>query len=269
MNKLLLLPLLLGALFGCSKKDALESEQHDRVALSFIEPPPRVKSRNRRDATPTSMLAYEHTINIRADAETIPRHLANAQAACVRQKFGACSVLVVNQQGGDNPTAALTVRIAPTGVEQVIAIASQGAEIESRSSQAEDLAVVVQDNAALRDRLEREHKRLGEFQERRDLAVADMIALSRQLAEVEAQLQASERESAQHQRRLETNLLTLHFFPHRSETGQNEIVQAFRDVGGTVSSGTAWTIRALAFLIPLLFLLVVLVTFWRLWRRRR
>ena len=109
---------------------------------------------------------------------------------------------------------------------------------------------------------------MQEFQQRRDLAVADMIALSQRMAEAEAQLQAAEQEGAQHRRRIDTQLLTLHFQPPGGQEGRNEIGQAVRDFGKILSMGTAWTIRAAAFLIPLLLVLAVLVAGVRRWRRR-
>lgn len=219
-------------------------------------------------APPGALLAYEHEVAIELAADAIPARLAEAQAACSAQTFGDCSVLSVQQQGGEYPSAGLSVRIAPAGVEPLIALASRDAEVGSRSTRAEDLAQVVQDSAQERARLQVERTRLLEFQQRRDLAVADMIALSKQLADVETQLQANQREAAQHRRRLDTNLLTLNFRPPGGESGRNEIVQAFGDFGRTLSMGTAWTIRALAFLIPLGLLLAGLLVLIRRLRRR-
>lgn len=222
------------------------------------------------EADDGAMLAYEHHVSIQLPAaEIVPRQTA-AQAACTEGRFGKCVVLSVSQQGGDHPSAGLTVRIVPAGVEPMIAMAGDGAEIGSRSTRAEDLAVVVRDNALEQDRLQREMQRLQEFQQRRDLAVADMIALSERLAATQAQLAAAERDGAQHRRRIDTQLLTLSFAPTDGQAGRSEIMQAVDDFGATLSMGTAWTIRALAFLIPVAVLLaIVLVVIRRLRRNAR
>ena len=215
-----------------------------------------------------AMLAYEHNAGIAIDADAIPARLQAARDACSSRKFGACVVLNVQQSGGDHPGAMLSMRIVPAGVEPMIALASDGARLGNRSTHAEDLAVVVRDNRQVQDRLRKELARLQEFQQRRDLAVADMIALSQRMAEAEAQLQAAEQEGAQHRRRIETQLLTLNFTPPGGQEGRNEIAQALRDFGKLLSMGTAWTIRAAAFLIPLLLALGVLVLVVRRLRRR-
>lgn len=151
----------------------------------------------------------------------------------------------------------------------MIALAGTGADIGSRSTRAEDLAVAVRDNDRQRDRLRRELERLQEFQQRRDLAVADMIALAGRIAETEAHQQAAEQEAAQHRRRIDTQLLTLSFTPPGGQSGRSEIGRAMRDFGATLAMGTAWTIRALALLIPIGLLVAVLLAAVRAWRRRR
>ena len=211
-----------------------------------------------------AMLAYEHHVSVSLDRDDIPPRLKAVQAACDQRRFGQCTVLDMSEQGGDYASASITVRVVPDGVEPLIELAGKGGEIGSRNTHAEDLAEVVRDNDSLRARLENERTQLQAFQQRRDLAVADMIALSRQLAEVEAQLQEAQQAAAQHRMRIETQKLTIRFGPPEGQSGRNEIAQAVRDFGGTLAMGTAWTIRAAAFLIP-----VVIVLGFALWAFRR
>lgn len=212
-----------------------------------------------------SFLAYEHSVGVRMAAAGIDSRLKAAQAACNEGRFGECVVLSVQQQGGDYPSASLGMRIVPSGVEPMVALASEGADIGQRSTRAEDLAVAVRDNELSLARLRNERERLQAFQSRRDLAVADMIALSRQLAEVESRLEAAEQQGAQHRRRIDTQLLTLNFQPPSAQSNRNDIVVALRESGGILAAGVAWTIRALAFLLPILVLVAGVV----LWTRRR
>ncbi len=216
-----------------------------------------------------NFLAYEHSAVIQLAAAEIPARVREAQAACGEGRFGQCVVLNVQQEGGDSPQATLGMRIVPAGVEPMLAQASKGSEIGSRSTRAEDLAVVVRDSDMAQARLRSERERLQEFQARRDLAVADMIALSRQLAEVESQLEAAEQQGAQHRRRIDTQLLTLHFRPTAAQESGNEVLKALKESGSILAHGIAWTIRALAFLLPLLVLVTVAVVMVRRWRRRR
>lgn len=216
-----------------------------------------------------AMLAYEHHVGIQLPAERIAERQQSVQQACSSARFGACVVLNVHQQGGDHPSASVTVRIVPEGVEPMIGLAGEDARLGSRNTRAEDLAVAVRDNAQVQDRLHREMERLQQFQQRADLAVADMIALSERIASVEAQLEGAAQLEAQYRRRIDTQLLTLDFRPPGGQAGRSQVGQALRDVVATLSLGTAWTIRAVAFLAPLVLVLAVLVAVIRRIRRRR
>lgn len=242
-----------GALAGCAKQ---ESGHLPRTAMV-------IKS------TAGEFLAYEHDVTLRLEAERIPARVHALQEACLRKQHGDCTVLEVSQRGGDDPRGMLTVRIVPAGVEPLIAAASEGADLGNRSTRAEDLAEAVRDNALTRSRLQKELSGLQIFQQRRDLSVADMIALSQQVSKLEAQQEAADQEAAQQQRRIQTQKLTLHFEAPGGESGRDEIRQAVRDFVSTLASGTAWTIRAVAFLIPVLVVLVILFAGWRRLRRRR
>lgn len=252
------------ALAGCARHDAQES-----LAYGGAPAAPPAADAAAAPGKAARYLAYEHTVGVVLAADAIAPRLAEARAACEAARFGACEVLNVWQQGGDLPSASLGARIVPSGVEPMIALASAGAEVGNRNTRAEDLAVAVRDNDLALDRLRRERERLQEFQSRRDLAVADMIALSKQLADTEAQLEAAEQQGAQHRRRIDTQLLTLNFQPTASQESRNDIAQALKESGRTLALGVAWTIRSLAFLLPMLVVVAVLVAMVRRWRRRR
>ena len=219
-------------------------------------PPPMERRRNNGEQ---AMLAYEHEVEIRLDADKIAAKVKAAKQACETGKFGACLVLGVSQSGGRYPRASLRVRAEPKAIEPLIAAAGEGGDIGDRSTRAEDLAVVVRDNTLLRSRLSKQHARLLEFQGRSDLKVADVIALSEQLSKVEAELEAAEREGAIHKRRIETQLLTIAFSPHVGEEGRSEVAIAFGDTGRVMASSTAGVIRVVAGLLPVLLALALAI----------
>src|SRR5690606_27748062 len=207
------------ALVACS--DKVQQESAVGGAGFAAAPPAAARARaGDADGDMRAMLAYEHHAGVVLPAGEIAPRMQQAKAACEDGRFGACVVLDARNQAGDRPSASLGMRIVPAGVEPMIALASQDARVGSRSTHAEDLAVQVRDNALVQERLRNEMARLQEFQQRRDLAVADMIALSRQLAETQAQLDAAEREGAQHRRRIDTQKLTLDFRPPAADSGR-------------------------------------------------
>lgn len=186
---------VVAALMGCAKQ---ESGQRLRPAVVL-------------KSAPGEFLAYEHDVTLRLDAERIAARVQTLQEACMRKQHGDCTVLEVSQHGGDYPRGTLTVRIVPAGVEPLIAAASEGADLGARSTHAEDLAEAVRDNALTRSRLQKELSGLRAFQQRRDLSVTDMIALSQQVSKLEAQVEAADQEAAQQRRRIQTQKVSLHF----------------------------------------------------------
>jgi len=217
-----------------------------------------------------SFLAYEHQVGIRLANERIDAQLAASRDACTQDRFGRCELIAI-QQSGDSQmrNAHLVVRIVPEGVEKLVALAAEGGQLQSRSTQAEDLAQAVSDNQQLRERLEREYQTLQGFQGRKDMSVADLLALAKATAEVEQQLHAARQESAQQQRRITTNLLTLDFSSQYQPTGRwARVGKALGNSLDELTDGTVNAIQAAAYGLPMLVILLIagLILRW-LWRK--
>ena len=217
-----------------------------------------------------SFLAYEHQVGIRLASERIDAQLAASRDACTQDHFGPCELIAIEQSGDSQMrNAHLVVRIVPEGVEKLVTLAAVGGQLQSRRTQAEDLAQAVSDNQQLRDRLEREYQTLQSFQGRKDMSVSDLLALAKATAEVEQQLQAARQDSAQQQRRISTNLLTLDFSSEYQPTGRwSRIGRAFGNSLDELTDGTVNAIQVAAFGLPLLVVLLVagLILRW-LWRK--
>lgn len=221
-------------------------------------------------APPGTFLAYEHSVQLQMAAKEIAPRVKAVTEACQSGKLGDCAVLNVSQQAGDSPSGSVQVRIAPKGVEPIIALASAQGEIVTRSTQAEDLAQAVADTELTRARLKNEHERLQEYQQRRDLAVADLLTISARLAEIEAGLEQANKAAAQHHRRIDTQLVTMNLESTSGQRNRSEIGRAIGDFVEIFSTSLAYLIRVTAGLLPVL--IVGAGVFWgarALWRRRR
>ena len=216
-----------------------------------------------------TFLAYEHDVRVELDGERIPDRLKVLTEACQSARFGDCVVLQVGQEGGQVPSASLQVRIAPSGVGPLIALAGEGGHLASRNAHAEDLAQQVADTGMTQARLRREHEKLAEYQQRPGLAVADLLAVSQRLAEIEAGLEQAAREAAQQRRRIDTQRVTVQLQTPAGQSGRNEISESLRAFGGVFTSSVAFVIKAVAALLPVAVAGgVVGRILLRLWRRR-
>lgn len=215
-------------------------------------------------------LAYEHDLDIQLDAAQIQPRIQQISQACQAARFGDCAVLQVGQQGGEYPSGSIRVRIAPKGVEPIIALAGQGGNVSSRNTHAEDLAQQVADTGLTRLRLQKEHERLLAYQDGKDVKMADLLVITQRLSEIEAGLEQANKDAAQQRRRIDTQLVTLQLHTPSGQRSRSEIGQALRESGAIITSSVAFVIRAVAALLPVTLLLWVLG--WvgmKIWRRRQ
>lgn len=203
---LLVLASLGGGLSACSKSASEAAPSAEGFSVA-----PAAATVEGQDNRAGSQLAYEHEVTIWSGGKDIAARIGKVRAACMAERFGACNVLGEDQTAGDSPSGNLKLRAIPSAIEPLVALAAEGAEVGQRSTTAEDLADAVRDNGLRKARLESQHAKLAEIMARKDIKVEDLIALSQQQATIEAELQGVEQEAAQQQRRIRTNLLTLHF----------------------------------------------------------
>lgn len=248
--------LVLLVVAGCAKHERLGAA--DAMALASPE---------------GAFLAYEHTVQLRLPGERIAPRLQAVAEACQSGRFGDCAVLQLSQDGGDGASGSIEVRVAPKGVEPLVALAGEQGEVTARSTRAEDLAQQVADTQLTQARLKNEHARLLDYQQRKDLAVADLLTISQRLSEIEAGLEQANREAAQQHRRIDTQKLAIHMEATNGQRNRSEIGRAFAEFGGIFTASLAWLIRLFAGLLPVALIgggaLWGGVKFWRRGRRKR
>ena len=224
-------------------------------------------------------LAYEHTVSIELPKEVLPNRLKEIQSACRNDAKSGCTLLDVSVSANERvPSGSLRVRLAPGGVEPLVELASKDGEITARNTHAEDLAEAVADTERRLALLTVHRDRLAEFMKDKSLKVEQLITVSRELADVQTQLEQAATTRANLRRRIDTELLTIYLsIPAQdSAAEQSPIFDALRDFGSTLRETFGMVIRFIATLVPWLIVLVpglILIRwFWRrisLWLNRR
>lgn len=215
-----------------------------------------------------SALAYEHRVSVSLAPEVLESRMHAVRAACGDARFGACQLLRFEQQFGRYPSGLLDLRAAPGAIEPLVEMAADAGAVGSRSTHAEDLSQAVADGAQELQQLEARRTQLDAFRARKDLAVADMLALAQELAAIETQRAELEKAAAGRNRRIETNLLSIDWRSHEFRSRWATVVEAFADAAGAATDGMAEAIGWLAFGLPFLLVAFPLALLWRgLWRR--
>jgi hypothetical protein len=207
-----------------------------------------------------SFLAYEHEVSIRLPAARIAGNVAAVHEACMSERFGSCSVLSEEVGAGEYPSGSVQLRAEPKAIPALAKLAADGGEVGQRSTHAEDLADAVHNNGLSRQRLQLQHDKLIEVLARRDIKVEDIIVLNQKLADIETELQGAEQEAAQQQRRIETNLLTLHFNSSGISAESSRVREAFRGLGGIWDASLGNLITIVGALLP--FVLFAALVWW-------
>ena len=213
-------------------------------------------------------LAYEHHVSISVAKNKVNQRLQDVRAACSEARFGPCELMQVQHRQDEWPSGNIVLRVAPDAVEPLVKLAAAAGNVGSHSTLAHDLSRKVADTAQQTQRLQARRVELAAFRERKDLAVADMLALANEIARVEVELAAIGQQAAESERRISTNLLTIEWSSGGTDSGWSTVGEAITEVGDTALEGLAESITYLAWLIPALVLAFPIALLWRaLWRR--
>jgi hypothetical protein len=259
------------AFSGCQQKPAAgraaEAQGQSSSAMGLAAPGSSASSSANE---PRDTLAYEHTVSVDLDRETLPARLREIEAACNADTASRCTILESSLRWRERtPTASIRMRLAPGGVDGLIALASKDGKIVERNTHAEDLAQPVADTERKLALLGVHRDRLTEIMKSKGLQIDQLITVSKELATVQAQIEALSGAHANLLRRIDTDLLTIDLSPPIADllSATTPVRDALRESGETFREALAMVIGFVSGLVPWLFVvlpgLVLLRMFWR------
>jgi uncharacterized protein DUF4349 len=220
--------------------------------------------------TQANTLAYEHAISIELSKELVPVRLRELEAACAADRASKCTMLQVEMRStADVPSGLIRMRLARGGVEPIIELASRDGKIQSRTTHAEDLAQPIADTERQLALLTLHRDRLTELMKSKDIKVDQLIALSKELASVQTQIDSHGTERANLRRRVDTELLTVNLSPPGRDyaTQETPVMDSLRLFGSMFREAIGQVITFIAFVVPWLVIivpgLILLRLFWR------
>lgn len=251
MNRwIVLVAALAVGLAGCSKKTTTASA-----------PAPVAGEKARASA----MLAYSHQIDVQMPIADIPARIEAVRAACLNNSHGTCNILTLDQHSAGG---SISVRVVPEGVQPLSALALQGGKVTTRRTSAEDISTAVNDTRHERAELEAYGKHLDEIASRKDLSVSDLIAVSKEQAAVAEKRQGLEATAANHQQRLDTNVLRITFNDPHVRTGGPAFGDIGSDMVNSAIEGTTGALQLAAESLPYIVIAFPLALLWWLaWRK--
>jgi hypothetical protein len=230
------------------------------------------------------LLAYTYQTSLELPGAVLAATQASHVTACQDAGPAVCQVIraQVNNADGPRPSASLQLRAAPDWIVEFRSglegeTEALGGSVLSDQTSVEDLTTRIVDTAArvaaqttLRDRLQ-------QLLETRDGDLSDLLAVERELANVQANLDAQASVLAALRQRVSTSMLTLNYQAERQVVEPetfNPIGQAFKEMGEVFANSVASLILFLAGALPWLVIAVpvisgVVIGFRRLLRRKK
>jgi hypothetical protein len=243
---------------GCAPKPG----SHDNGATPTIA----TKSIN------AARLAYQHTLLLDAAEEKIAPLFELAQVTCREAAAQACVVLESRIGTGRSALAALKFRAQPEGIRKLIASLSQGTQVTEQSTQAEDLAPSIDDSQKKLAMLVDYRTKLEALSHQAKTDVDALIKVTRELAQVQSDLEALSGKHAQLIQRVETEILSVTIQTSRRRSFWPSVANALEDFGANLSQGLSTAITGVAFIVPWFFVLLVFAwggrRLWRFWKLR-
>ncbi|WP_020161540.1 MULTISPECIES: DUF4349 domain-containing protein [Methylobacter] len=257
--KHLLLPLLiLMVVTGCA-----ENEESTAMALApSITQAPAGKA--------SSFLAYEHSLSVDTEEQKVAEAFEAAQAACRGAADELCTILESRVSSGRAASASLKFRAKPNGIRKIVATLSKQAEVTNQSTTAEDLEAPIADAEKKLAMLKDYRSMLEALRGRAGNDIDALIKVNRELAQVQSELEASGGTHAHLVQRVETEILNVYIHSVEHRGFWRPIGFAISDFGRNLSKGISIAITSLAFLIPWVIVLALVV--WggrKLWSRRK
>lgn len=267
-----LLVLLIGAVLAsaaCSDEEAKKANQTNSISA-----PPPPAAGNVSATGQQRRIASSHSFTLRVPAADIDAVQKRHIETCLKL---ACTVLSsqISRTDANWGNGSLSVRVAPNAFEEFVkSLSSPPARIVSRAETAEDKTVAILDvearlkaKKALRDQLEGLAKQSGKG------SLADLLAVQRELANVQGEIEAGTAQYAYLTSLTDTIKIDISYTSDPTLTPVSDfqpIAQAIERARYTFAHSVAALINFLVAVVPWVPVLALLV--WgirKLWRRLR
>lgn len=220
--------------------------------------------------TPAALLAYRYNMALELPAAVLADTQSAHAQACMDAGPQRCQVISasVNNPSSPRPSAHLSLRAAPdwlaafrAGLEREAEAA--GGAVISASTQVEDLTARIVDSEARLAAQTTLRDRLLTLLETRDGDLSDLLAVERQLAQVQADLDARASVLAALRQRVDTSILDLRYQPTRQivePTAFDPVGEALKEMGDVFARSVAAIILFIASVLP--WLVIILPVLW-------
>jgi hypothetical protein len=234
---------------------------------------------NAGEVEQTAYMAYRYNYDFALPVGSVPSSVDRHAQICLDAGPKLCQIISRSTQeyNPDNVSASLYLRAEPTwlvGYTQTIMDTVEGADgkMTSSSVSAEDLTRQILDVDARLSAQITLRERLMALLETRNAELPDLLALERELARVQAEIESATSNLKALSQRVGMSIVNINY-QTRSRAVSNSAVapigRALKQFVATVSEGLASVITFLAMLLPWFLLVILPGIFSLVWLKRR
>jgi len=195
-------------------------------------------------------MAYEHSIYLEAEEDKVVPVFEAAQAACREAVEESCAILDARVSSGEGASASLRFRAKAGGIGKLKAILVAQGKVVHQSTSAEDLAGPIADTAKQIAMLTDYRHSLEGLRSRPSNDLDALMKLTRELADVQSQIETLAGSQAGLTRRVETELLNVSISSYQAHSFWAPITGSLKAFGDALSSAIGGAIIAVAYLLP-------------------
>lgn len=233
--------------------------------------------------TPTvqSFLAYRYNYGFELPSKTVASTAKSHADLCLEAGANKCQILSssTNDNNADFVSSQLSLRAEPKWLETFVeniqeSVSSAEGRMTSNSISAEDLTRSILDTDARLKAQTTLRNRLQGLLATRDAKLTDLLALERELARVQGEIESATTTLAALRQRVSMSRVDIGYQSKRvavSQSAVSPVVRALKGFVGDLSYGLAGVISFFAAILPWL-ILVILPGLWLLrwfWRKRK
>ncbi|GHA16188.1 hypothetical protein GCM10008090_27490 [Arenicella chitinivorans] len=218
----------------------------------------------------TEFLAYTHQIAVDVDHSALSSVFNSVIETCVHETEYVCLIMRSEESGGEYAYGHITLRVSPNGIDKYKRLVTESGELAAQSMHAEDLTAAVKDTEKRLEMLNSYQARLQKLEQNPNVNVDALIKLSSEMAEVQTQIEFAQGQKAKLYQRINMDVLEITLQSSRDTTFYGPIGDALSTFADNVADGLSVFITAMAYLLPWLLLLMLLIWLLRLfWGRRK
>jgi hypothetical protein len=263
--KYILLVIIVLGITGCSNEYASNEESAPLGMMDESTAPGNAKDEQKPR---TKYLAYVHHVRVILEQKEIPEVFEKLVSFCNEDEVNKCTLLHSRLNTGDYSYGKIQVRILPGGVDSLLKVASRGGEISERATNVQDLQDAIVNNQKRLEMLTQYHNRLTQLEKEPSHNIETLIKLAQELSRVQSDIEYAEGRKAKLLQQTQMDIVDIALDTPSYVSFWTPISESFSGFGENLSESIAQAITALAYLLPWIFILMILFVAWRMIRHK-